>query len=664
MRTLLSILLFLGISSAYAQILPTDTVPAIINYTTENGVTKFTSELRPLRQIAGAPAPFYTYFWEFGDGGFSFEKDPFHIYKDKSPASARLYATNNYDDGKRPPTKPKPIIKPSTTTTSKPLMASNSTEPSLFKMGGNIEMKSNCMPKPGDDMMVVFGYRNKPENGQQNLSGTVAVLFNDKEFTNNNFVLAETRAYNSEKKAELKSLLTTAYLPIKKNNEPVYYASLNNIQINADEKILLSEKAKDFKSNESWRFENLKQGEERFLFMHFKTTPEMLKDTNAVVRITAVFIPDNPLVEKEFFNMELQIVASHDPNKMVLRKSRMNYRFTGKNRELTYKVRFQNTGKGPAKKIDVGVLISEVFDQQTIKITKTKPEVVNCDSAYVNQSCIKTIKGTDSVHFVFNNIYLPGTQQKGVNDADSTQGFVEYKIKFKEKPKKLPIKSGAAIVFDKNEPIYTNRAVGRFKMGLSPGIILGYGFPFQTDNENYLNSKNVVIGASLAPYAPHRYYWQAELYLSTFKENAYLVNSSGPGKDTIINRIPYRILNKDYTKYTKVTTINAVPAQIRYNINKYVGAGAGALVSLDIYNKNTDVLDYKLATQNANGTSTESELKVIANELKKNFADAKVSFFADVQLGLVRVGPSIGFRYLFDPKTNNNRMATYVTWKF
>ncbi|HTM97169.1 MAG TPA: hypothetical protein VL088_00425, partial [Pedobacter sp.] len=59
-----------------------------------------------------------------------------------------------------------------------------------------------------------------------------------------------------------------------------------------------------------------------------------------------------------------------------------------------------------------------------------------------------------------------------------------------------------------------------------------------------------------------------------------------------------------------------------------------------------------------------SDLKVIANELKKNFTDANVSFFADVQLGLVRVGPSIGFRYLFDPKTNNNRMATYVTWKF
>ncbi|WP_124562523.1 hypothetical protein [Pedobacter sp. KBW01] len=665
MKMLLSILLIAGLTSAYAQVLPTDTVPAIINYTTENGVTKFTSELRPLRQIAGAPAPFYTYFWEFGDGSFSFEKDPLHIYKDNKPAFARLFATNNYDDGKRPPTKPKPIIKPTLKPgTARPLMAANATEPSLFKMGGNIELKSNCMPKPGDGMMVVFGYRNKAENGQQNLNGTLAILFNDKEFTNNNFILAETRVYNEEKKTDLKPLLNTAYLPIKKANPPVYYASLNEIHFKADDKVLLSEKAKTFKSSETWRFENLQQNEERFVFMHFKTTPEMIKDTNAVVRITAVFIPDNPLVEKEFFNLELQIVASHDPNKMVLRKTRMNYRLIGNNRELTYKIRFQNTGKGPAKKVDVAVNIAEVFDQGTIKITKTKPEVVSCDSAYTNQSCIRTIKGTDSVHFVFSNIYLPGMQQKGVSDADSTMGFVEYKIKFKEKPKKLPIRSGAAIVFDKNEPIYTNRAVGRFKMGLSPGLILGYGFPFETDNSNYLNNKNVVIGASLAPYAPHRHYWQVELYLSSFKENTALISSSGPGKDTIVNRIPYRILNKDYTKFKKVTTINVVPAQLRYNINKYIGAGAGALVSLDLHHKTTDVLDYTLSTQNANGTTATSDLKVIANQLKKNFAEARVSFFADIQLGLVRVGPSIGFRYIFDPKTNNNRMATYATWKF
>jgi hypothetical protein len=663
MRTLLICLFWMITGSVYAQVLHPDTVPAIINHVTEDGLTKFSSELRPLRQIAGAPAPFYTYFWEFGDGGFSFEKEPTHIYSTSDSVKVRLFATNNYDDGKRPPTRPK-LLKPLKPSASKPMMASNSDNQSgLFKMGGSIELKSNCMPKPGDDMMLVFGYRNK-ELGVQKLNGTIAILFNDKEFSNNNFVLAETRTYNSEEKGDLKSMLNVAYLPSKKNT-PVYYASVDDgmpLTNTAAEKIVLKDKAKDFKSQESWKFENLKPNEERFVFMHFKTTPEMLKDTNAVVRISAVFIPDNPLVETEFFNMELQIVASHDPNKMVLRKSRMNFRFTGKHRELTYKVRFQNTGKGPAKKIDVAVNISEVFSPITLKVTKTKPEVVNCDSAYSGQSCIKTIRGTDSVHFVFSNIYLPGLQQKGVTDADSTMGFVEYKIKFKEKPKKLPIKSGAAIIFDKNEPIYTNRAVGRFKMGLSPGLILGYGFPFETDNRNFLNNKNVVIGASLAPYAPHRSYWQAEIYLNSFKENTLLVNTLVGGlKDTVINKVPYRVDRKDYYRTTKILTINAVPLQFRYNINKFIGAGAGTLVSLHVYDKSSTTIKYRLIGTQA-GT-TNQELDVLANETKEKFTNIRTSFFADIQLGLVRVGPSIGFRYIFDPKSNNNRMGTYVTWK-
>ncbi|WP_199138346.1 PKD domain-containing protein [Pedobacter sp. ASV12] len=660
MKTLLlSIFVFLGFHVVQAQVLPSDTVPAKINYTTENGVTKFSAELRPLRPISGAPAPFYTYFWEFGDGGFSFEKDPLHIYNSSNPTMVRLFATNNYDDGKHPPTRPRPIKPTKPSGGGKPMLASNT--PNFFKMGGSIELKSNAMPKPGDDMMLVFGYRNKASNGQPNLNGTLAILYNDREFSNNNFVLTEARTYFGEQKADLKPMMQTAYLP-QKNKTPVYYASANpELTLPKADQVLFKDKAKDFKNQVGWRFEGLKTDEERFLFLEFKTTAEMLKDTNAVVRLSAVFIPDNPLVEKEFFNLELQIVASHDPNKMVLRKSRMNYRLTSKSRELTYKIRFQNTGKGPAKKVDVAVNVASVFDPATLKVTQTKPEVITCDSAYSGQSCLKVLKGTDSVHFVFSNIYLPGLDQKGVNDADSTMGFVEYKIRFKEKPEKLPIKSGAAIVFDKNEPIYTNRAVGRFKMGLSPGIILGYGLPFETNNQNFLNSKNIVIGASLAPYAPHRTYWQVEIFLNTFKENTYLVSSTTTAKDTVINNTPYRIDKKDYYKTKKVITINAVPLQVRYNLNKYVGAGAGALVSLNLYDKDIDELRYNLTAANGVG---KLNLDRIANSSKKHFSDLNASLFADVQFGLVRVGPSIGFRYLYDPKTNNNRMASYVTWKF
>ena len=662
MKKCLYLLLFcLWFLKLPAQVLPSDTVAAIIHHKTENGVTKFTSELRPLRAIAGAPAPFYTYFWEFGDGSFSFDENPSHVYARYDSIMVRLFATNNYDDGKKPPTRPKPIVKPEA---NKLLLASN-TPSNLFKMGGNVEMKTNCMPKPGDDMMLVFGYRNKIENGQQNLKGTIAILYNDVEFASNNFDLAEVRTYHKEQKSDLKPLLNNAFVNVK-SDQPVYYASLNNdIYRSPTEKILLKDQAKAFKSHKSWRFENLKQNEERFVFMHFKTTPEMLKDTNATVRISAAFIPDNPLVETEFFNLELQIVASHDPNKMALKKSRMNYRLTGNNRELTYKVRFQNTGKGPAKKIDVGVNISEVFDASTIKIVKTKPEVQNCDSAYANQSCIKTVFSADSVHFVFTNIYLPGMQQKGVNDADSTQGFVEYKIKFKEKPKKLPIKSGAAIVFDKNEPIYTNQAVGRFKMGLSPGIIVGYGFPFQSNQSNYNQRNSLTIGATLSPYASHKYYWQTELYVNSFREATYEVPTASVGlkRDTVINNTEFIITDKQHYKTQKVITMNVVPLQFRYNINKYLGAGLGALVAIDLYQKTSDELRYKLLKPTA-GILENVTLNQAMGTTTKNFSELSASFFADAQLGLVRVGPALGLRYLFDPKTSHSNISTYISWKF
>jgi len=653
--------------------MPEDTVPAIINHTIENGTVKFSSVLRPLRQIAGAPEPFYTYFWEFGDGQFSFEKEPQHIYPDTLKYDVRLFATNSYDDGKRPPTRPKPL-KPGS---SRPILAANkpAAEALFFKSGGSVEMKTNCMPKPGDDMMLVLGYRNKPENGLANLNGTLSILYNDKEFNKDNFDLAEIRTYNKETKTTLDKFGTIAALKISK--DPLFYASLNGPNANETDHVvfdpegtaLIKEKMAAYRKNESWKFENLKPGEEKFIFLNFKTTPEMIKDTNAVVKLTGMFIPDNPLATTEFFTIELQIVASHDPNKMMLKNSRMNFRFTGKNKKLTYKVRFQNTGKGPAKKVDVGVAIAEILDKGSIEIMDSKPKLVPGKATYANQSYLDTVSIADSVHFVFNNIYLPGMQQKGVKDADSTMGFIEYKIGFKAKPKKLPFKSGAAIVFDKNEPIYTNRATGRYKMGLSPGIIAGYGFPFGNGNTPFSGQKNITFGASLAPYAPHRYYWQVELYASSFAEKEYLIKQI-PGNDRLVPVVidgkqqEARLKYADSTVRTKVITINVVPLQMRYNFNKYIGAGVGTLVSFNIDKQSTPSKQALYELVNASGTTQQATVKKAFDKVSSSFSDFQNTLFTDIQVGKVHVGPSIGFRYLYTFQGSNNRLITYLTWKF
>src|SRR5258706_5065831 len=82
-----------------------DSIPPEIRVEEKGDSVHFSSSLRPLRQIAGAPSSFYTYFWELGDGRFSFEKEPLYSYRDTGLYQVRLYATNNYDDGKAHPTR-------------------------------------------------------------------------------------------------------------------------------------------------------------------------------------------------------------------------------------------------------------------------------------------------------------------------------------------------------------------------------------------------------------------------------------------------------------------------------------------------------------------------------------------------------------------------------
>ena len=64
----------------------------------------------PLNQIAGAPKAFYSYYWEMGDGDFSFEEKPSHTYKKKGEYEVRLWSTNNYDNGKPPESRPKKVV--------------------------------------------------------------------------------------------------------------------------------------------------------------------------------------------------------------------------------------------------------------------------------------------------------------------------------------------------------------------------------------------------------------------------------------------------------------------------------------------------------------------------------------------------------------------------
>ena len=627
-----------------------------INVQLKNNQANFSSQLRPLNQIAGAPNAFYSYYWEFGDGHFSFEENPKHVYRDTGLFNARLFATNNYDDGKPPPLKPKPVRVKSKNNA---LMADRS--PGFFKQGGSLEMKVNCMPKPGEDMVLVMGYRNEGEVTAMN--GSMILFYNEKQFKKNNFELSEERTYNNEQKSSLSEL--TAFVPgddimeVASTGGPNTFTQkeTNNF---FERKLseLISSKQKIFRTNQTWRFTNLGKDEEKYFFLSLHTTPEMLKDTNAIVELTGMFIPNDPLAQIEEYTLELQIVASHDPNRMMLKNRRMNYRFTTKKKEMTYTVRFQNTGRGPSRQITVGIGVPAMLDARSLEIIDFYPKTVFCKSiTRPGQSCLDTIIRKDSIFFIFRNVYLPGLRQEGNRNPDSTIGFVKYRMHFNKKLKKLPFESNAAIVFDNNKAIYTNSPRGYFKPGKSYGVIAGYNFFF---DKNLERERYFAIGGSLSPYSPYRPYLQEELYLGYLQFPEELIFNGTENKDTVIGGNTLRILRREIYAKTNVVKLDIVPIQVRYNFMNWIGAGIGAIASFNAYNgiNNRQIIHMQ---QQPNPTPIVMEKKYMTT---KWFTQFDAALFADVQLGRVRVGPVVGVRYLHYFRYPRNGLFVYASWRF
>ncbi len=645
-----------------------------ITFNTEEGRINFQAHLRSLRQIAGAPEAFYTYFWELGDGDFSFNKQPQHAYADTGEYTVRLFATNNYDDGKAPPTRPRKIK-----VGRKGSLAQNYYHSGFFTEGHNLQLKVNRMPKPNEDMVCIIGYKNSTKNNRP-LKGNLILFYNDKKFKKKNFGLSELRDYHKETTTNISSLLAR-----RQNHTEVPIYALNEVSRHGPHAII-SKKTKDrntaanlllkkqefFNNEHALHFENLQSGEKRYVFAILHTTPEMIKDTNATVTLSAMMVPDDPQAPILETNLDLQIVASHDPNRMMLSNRYLNYRFMGKHKQLKYKVRFQNTGKGPAHKVDVGVAIPPTLNPSSIDIKDMYPKCVPCATAYSGQSCLDTVITKDSIHFIFNNIYLPGVRQKNVEDKDSTKGFIKYRLRFLEKPAKLPFYSQAAIVFDSNNPVYTNKMHTRYFPGISPAIIAGYQMGFSQSPEE---KSPFVIGAALTPYSPYRTYFQVEAYLGIHGKSTFSkMNTGSKVRDTVLiirdsaNQpidARYKVKEGKVIK-RQLLSLDIVPLEVRNNLNDWLGIGGGLWLKGNLYEKQKITPKLLLTPENTNLGLPEKTIllkKKAIEEAPKHFTHINIGAFVDVNIGKVRVGPAVGLRlyHFFNP--NKTGLMMYAIWR-
>ena len=636
----------------------TITRKAEIMFDQKGNLVSLKPEVPPLVQIAGAPKAYYSYFWEMGDGHFSKEANPKHVYKKKGEYNVKLAVTNNYDNGKPPASRPKKVaVNEISDTTFKDIAA-------LEDLDG-FTIQNNREPVPEEEMIVVLSYQNTLDYVSE---GKLYLFYNEKQFKNKNFELTEFRAHENEREIKEDGLVindlenSSSYLaseiPVASRTF-LHKVPEENLDLTLDE-------AKKFYNNVNiLEFENLNPGETRNVFYSFKTTPEMIKDTSATVTMRGIYVPNKNYKNHKVKKLEMEIVTSHDPNKMSSNAAFMNYRFV-RFKTLNFKTRFQNDGEGPARMIRLETDVPEIFDKKTFKVVDMYPKCPICPKdKEVNYSCLDTIIKQKQIHFIFKNIYLPGSNQKNVKERDSTKGFVKYSMKFSKDFHKVKTKSRTAIIFDKNEPIITNYAVTRFLPGISIGAKAGYNMYPSLEN-----SKNYFVGATLSPFKSYRGYWQVELMVAAhsfdeLKNSNILSTDIGPNGN-VINILQEVSQKKEFNNFV----IYAVPFSYRYNLNNYIGFGAGVQLKIDA----SEQADSEATAVGYEYFAQEPQIPPRRNEKydytikeslpSKSFANFQTGIFADITLGFARIGPSAGFRYVHNLTDPMPQLHFYGIWKF
>ncbi|WP_299187186.1 PKD domain-containing protein [uncultured Aquimarina sp.] len=620
-----------------------------------NQVT-YGAKMPALNQIAGAPKAFYTYYWEFGDGTYSFKEKPTHSYKKNETYTVKLWATNNYDNGKPPISRPKSV----TITDTKDEASIENTSP--FKEDQDLILKRNRKPIPNQEMVFITSYKN---NNNYASSGKLYLFYNDRQFKNDNFILEDTRLHHGERITPLDLISSN----LQENDNHTFLASNNTsflynktliVQDTTKRKNLpltLEESKALYRNYQIIEFDDMKPGEERNIFRTLQTTPEMIKDTSAIVTLRSVYVPDNNFDNHTVKDTEMEIVTSHDPNKMSSNGWLMNYRLV-RFKRLKFKVRFQNNGEGPANTIKLEVDTPEMFDKSTLKIDSMYPECPICPKEReVNYSCLDTILKKNKIIFQFNKIYLPGSEQKNVEEIDSTKGFVKYSMKFGKNFHKKKTRSRTAIYFDKNEPIITNYATTRFSPGISIGAKAGYILVPEFNNQ-----REYFVGATLSPFKSYRMYYQAELLFSSASyDDIQNFETSTINPDGSRNLIRFSELNQ----FNNIS-VYAIPGSIRYNFNNYLAIGAGVQLKLDMTSSNDqETTGEGFITDNNGVLNPNPDLNsFVENTIDDSFTNLQTGVFLGMNIGAVRIGPSIGIRYVYNFDTPNSQIQFYGIWKF
>src|SRR5690554_5123439 len=660
---LLHVLLFFCVWSAHAQsssadslLQRVDTFPSSIETQVLEDRIIFTPHIRPLVPIPGGRQAYFTYLWDFGDGNFSTAESPEHQYENPGDYEVSLYVVHNYDNGPRP-RKPKTRVRVDSNMAVAALPP-NPFRQHFFKSNGVFQLFKNADAVPGEDMSLVVGVNSVGRKGK------ILILTNEKLINPNGFLVAsQSQYYNEilvliEKPTELQSLWAQVNGATLTQSGSPDYGLYEELHFQGDEATdYFNELVDQYKTISLYDIDS-EAGESQFSLINLDITPEMLADTNAIVTVTGIYLDEggDAFVHK----LDVPVTTSHDPNKMSVRPALLDYRLQVKKKDLTYKVQFQNDGEGDAKSIRLEMFFPDEVDVNSFELMNLYPACDTC-ATELDLGCYTwEIPEENKLVFHFRGIALPGTASPTVTDTDSTKGFIRFKMKTHKKLQNKPLPSYTDIYFDKNEPIRTNRSTLRFRPGLSPVLMLGLNGPMTKQNTpngtpvNHLTG-GYTFGIGLSPIAPYkRPYWQIELYASTFRTEFRHLGIPADGEIEIphgdTNRLVYRAYHAvDSVRTNKYISLQ-IPVQIRYNFNRYISLGIGALAKTNWHLSGNQETTYHLANALNVAETYMREEKLPKDESRK------ISFapLIDLNVGRVYLGPALGIRYYYDKIHKNN----------
>ena len=166
------------------------------------------------------------------------------------------------------------------------------------------------------------------------------------------------------------------------------------------------------------------------------------------------------------------------------------------------------------------------------------------------------------------------------------------------------------------------------------------------------------MGATISPFKSYRFYWQAEWINALNQHNSTI--SIANTFDTNANGTRRLIRTTTTTENKNVNW--EVPALIRYNINNYIGVGAGIQTNINVLSQQNQ--NKKIETFEGDKELILTATKTTNNTIKNSFIDLKTGILFDLTAGFSRIGPSLGARYVINFEQDFNYFQVYGIWRF